>query len=159
MRIRSAAYHWTIPISLLLIAWVTVARAYIAPDLLWVIASLIYLAPLLLVLLGTTTVLAILQHRPAQGHLTNPQFGSLIAIWTAIAGFGLFAPTGGLSPDSASPLTDLVGRGALAASQVLSTICLYGFVVAYLTLLVLLIRGLRGRRERRATATPSTEPG
>ena len=53
MRIRSATYHWTIPISLLLIAWVTVARAYIAPDLLWVIASLIYLAPLLLVLLGT----------------------------------------------------------------------------------------------------------
>jgi len=31
MRIRSATYHWTIPISLLLIAWVTVARAYDAP--------------------------------------------------------------------------------------------------------------------------------
>lgn len=52
--ITSAAYRWTIPINLLLIAWVTIARAIIAPDLLWVIGSLLYLAPLLVVLLVRT---------------------------------------------------------------------------------------------------------
>lgn len=148
--VKRAAHRWTIPVNLVLIAWVTIGRAFVAPDLLWVIGSLMIVAPLLLVMLGATSTLAIVQHRPAEGGLTTPQFWSLAVTWAAVAGFGLFSVTGGLTPLAESPFTSLVGAGALDASEVVADACLYAFGFAYLTLLVLLILGLRGRRERRA---------
>lgn len=152
--VRSVAHRWTIPINLLLIAWVTIGRTFIAPDLLWFVGSLLYVAPPLVVLLGVTSTLAIVQHRPDEGGLTGPQFWSLIATWLTVGGFGLFSVTGGRTSFAESPFTGLVGAGALDASAILADACFYGFLPAYLTLLVLLIRGLRGRQSRRGAALP-----
>ena len=149
VRVKTATYRCTVPICLLLIAWVSIARAFVAPDLLWVIGALIFVAPILVVLLGATSVLAVAQHRPAEGFLTTPQFWSLLATWATIAGFGLFAVSGA-GHWAESPFTAVVGNGALAFSSAAANVCLFGFGPAYLSLLVLLILGMGGRRERRA---------
>ncbi len=153
--VKAMTYRATIPVTLLLIAWVCVGRAFLAPDFLWVIGALMFVAPALAVLLGPTSALAIAQHRPSEGFLTDPQFWSLLATWATVGGFGLFAVSGGAPPWAESPFTVVVGDGALDLSRTLATGCLYAFVPAYLTLLVLLIRGLRGRRERRAGTAAS----
>lgn len=151
--VRTMAYRATIPVTLLLIAWVCILRAFLAPDFLWVIGTLMFVAPALAVLLGLTSALAVAQHRPDEGYLTRPQFWSLLATWAAVAGFGLFAVSGGAPPWAESPFTVLVGDGALDFSRAMATGCLYAFGAGYLALLVLLILGLRGRRERRAIMT------
>ena len=150
--LRVVAHLATIPVNLLLIAWVGVGRTAFLPDGgdLGVRLTLTVLAPTLTVLLGVTSALAIRQHRPADGYLTAAQVGSLLGCWLALTGFGFFlVDTGPSAAGTASPFTQLAGPGLVVLSDALTVACLYGFVASWIALLILLIRGLRGADRRR----------
>lgn len=150
---RAVAHLTTIPTNLLLVAWVGIGRTALLPadGPLGVSLTLMVVAPALLLLLGVTSSLAIGQRRGDQGYLTAAQFGPLLVCWLTLAGFGFFLVDA--SPDgawTASPFTQLTGGQFVRLSDALTVACLYGFVAAYIALLILLIRGLDGARRRRA---------
>lgn len=152
--IRVVVHLTTIPINLLLIAWIAVGRIVLLPVDVAAAGTLpltvAIVAPVLAVLLMITTTIAIRQHRPADGYLTAAQLGALTGCWLALTGFGFFlvdAGPGGAG--AASPFTQLLGAPLTSLSDALTLACLYGFVAAYITLLILLIRGLDGANERR----------
>lgn len=151
--VRVVAHLTTIPINLLLIAWVAIGRTALLPadGAVAVPVTPAVVAPALVVLLGITSVLAIRQHRPDDGYLTAAQFGSLLGCWLTLAGFGFFLVDVG--PDAtraASPFTQLAGGRFLVLSDAFTVACLHGFVATYIALLLLLIRGLTGADRRRA---------
>lgn len=153
--LRVVIHLTTIPVNLLLIAWVGVGRTAFLPDGgdLGVRLTLAILAPTLTVLLAVTSALAIRQHRPADGYLTAAQAGSQLGCWLALAGFGFFLVDAGPSPTgTASPFTQLAGAVLVVLSDALTVACLYGFVASYIALLILLIRGLPGAGSRRPAA-------
>lgn len=150
--IRVVAHLTTIPINLLMIAWVGIGRTAFLPEgsVGGVSLTLTIVAPALAFLLGITSVVAIRQHRPAEGYLTGAQFGSLLGCWLTLLGFGfMLVDTGGDPAGTASPFTRLAGERFVALSDALTVACLYGFVACYLGLLILLIRGLDGAPRRR----------
>lgn len=150
--IRVVTHLTTIPVNLLLIAWVGVGRAAFLPDATATVRplTLTVITPALIVLLGITTVAAVRQHRPAAGYLTAAQFGSLLGCWLTLAGFGFVLVDDAPDPaGGASPFTELVGDRFVPLSDALTVACLYGFIACYIALLILLIRGLNGARGRR----------
>lgn len=160
--VRVVAHLTTIPINLLLIAWVAVGRTALLPadGASAVTVTLAMVAPALLVLLGITSVMAIRQHRPHDGYLTGAQFGSLLGCWLTLAGFGFFLVDAG--PDGArpaSPFTQLAGDRFVVLSDAFTVACLHGFVATYIALLLLLIRGLAGAERRRAVGRPPIRVG
>ena len=150
--IRVVAHLVTIPINLLLIAWVGVGRTALLPaeNAAGVPLTLSVVAPALVLLLGITSALAIGQRRGGDDHLTGPQFGLLLGCWLAVAGFGFFLVDRAVDGAwTGSPFTQLTADRFVALSDALTVACLYGFVAAYITLLILLVRGVDGARGRR----------
>ncbi|WP_395725422.1 hypothetical protein [Nakamurella sp.] len=159
--VRVVAHLTTMPINLLLIAWVGVGRTALLPadGTAGVPLTLKVVAPALLLLLGVTSAVAIRQRRGDEGCLTPGQFGSLVGCWLALAGFGFFLVDTGLDPAwTASPFTQFTGGQFVALSDALTLACLYGFVAAYIALLSLLIRGLAGARGRTPTRSWTSAP-
>ncbi len=150
--LRNFAYYATIPINIALIFWVWIGRALVGSGGWWVLLFLIYVVPVLIVALGLTTVLAILQHRPASsGLLSGAQFISLVVLWLSMFGFGLFIVDFGDSKDSySSAFSQIFGAGTLDVSDAISRRFAYSTVLAWVTLLVFLIIGMQGRAERKA---------
>ena len=157
--VRVVAHLTTMPINLLLVAWVGVGRTALLPadGTTGVPLTLMVVAPALLLLLGGTSAVAIRQRRGDDGYLTPAQFGSLVGCWLALAGFGFFLVDTGLDTAwTASPFTQLTGGQFVALSDALTLACLYGYVAAYIALLILLIRGLAGARGRTPTRSWSS---
>lgn len=151
--VRVVAYLTTVPVNLLLIVWVGIGRTAFLPtdSTTGVRLTLPIIAPALLVLLGITSALAIRHRRSGGGDLTAAQFGLTLGCWLTQAGFGFFLVDTGPAPGwTASPFTRLTGDRFVALSDALTVACLYGFVAAYIALLILLIRGPDGARGRRA---------
>ncbi|WP_420122427.1 hypothetical protein [Nakamurella sp.] len=139
--LRVVAHLTTIPMNLLLVAWVGVGRlALVPPGAAGSAAptTLTAVTPALVLLLGLTSALAVRQHRRGGG-LTAPQSAALLGCWGSLAGFGGFL-TEAAAGAPVSPFTQLAGERFASLSDALALACLYGFVAAWITLLVLLRR-------------------
>lgn len=150
--VRQVAHLTTIPINVLLVAWVAVGRTAFLPDGTTdgVRLTGTVLAPLLMVLLGVTSALTIAGSRP-EG-LSAGQFGALAGIWAALAGFGFFLLDNNPATGRAgSPFTEIAGSTLAPLSDAMTLACIHGFVAAYIALLLQLVCARRGA-ERTARA-------
>jgi len=149
--LRNATYYATIPVNLVLIAWVWMGRILFGAGGWFFLIFMVSVVPALLVALGVTSVLAILQRLPAStGRLNAPQFWTLLGVWVSMFGFGFFIVDFGDTPDSyASAFSRIAGPATLDTSNTLSGIFFVLTIAAYIALLVLLIIGMQGRAERR----------
>jgi hypothetical protein len=142
-RLRASVLWCSIPLNLLLIAWVWLGRGLFGVEWGWMfIIMMVTVVPALVVLLGLTTVLAYRQPaRPIR--LTAAQCWAQIVIWLAMAAFGLAIVDFDDAGRTESVLSRWFGEGALGVSEVVAKVSTGAAIVAWLTLLVLLLSGWR----------------
>ena len=150
---KQLAYWLTIPMSVALTSWVVFGRGFFGV-IGWMFVLLLPVGVFMLVALGATAGLAIRQHRPADGHLTTPQFACLIGLWVALAGVGLFVTDiDDVQPAPASAFTRMVGGVGPETSSLACQLCAVAALLCYALLFVMLVNGQAGRTERRALAS------
>ncbi len=137
---RSALWL-SVPLNLLLIAWVWLGRAAFGVPWGWMFLILLFTAvPVLLILLGITTVLAFRQ--PGR-RFTSRQAYAQVAIWVAMVVFGAAIADFDDSGNTESLLSHWFGPAMLHAGQAIVTAAVVVAAVAWIALLALLIAGRR----------------
>lgn len=112
------------PLNILLVAWMAIGRGLFVP-LGWIALFTIFFSPLLLAcLLATTRMIRRLPGRD----LTVGQTRAQVALWSAMFGFGLFAPDSGDGPPYPSILMKLLGEPSW--SETVSGLLWLGCVIA-----------------------------
>ncbi|GAA2437509.1 hypothetical protein [Mycolicibacterium llatzerense] len=112
------------PLNILLVAWMAIGRGLFVP-LGWIALFTIFFSPLLLAcLLATTRMIRRLPGRD----LTVGQTRAQVALWSAMFGFGLFAPDGGDGPTYPSILMKLLGEPSW--SETVSGLLWWGCIIA-----------------------------
>lgn len=131
----------TIPLNLLLIAWVWLGRAAFGVPWGWMFLILLFTAvPVLLILLGITTVLAFRQ--PGRRFTTRQAYAQ-VAIWVALVVFGAAIADFDDDGHTESVLSHWFGPAMLDAGQAIVTVAVVVAAVAWGALLALLIAGRR----------------
>lgn len=131
----------TIPLNLLLIAWVWLGRAAFGVPWGWMFLILLFTAvPVLLILLGITTFLAFRQ--PVRRFTTRQAYAQ-VAIWAAMIVFGAAIADFDDDGHTESVLSHWFGPGMLDAGQAIVTAAVVVAAAAWIALLALLIRGRR----------------
>ena len=137
----------SIPLNLLLIAWVWLGRAAFGVPWGWMFLILLFTAvPVLLILLGITTFLAFRQ--PGRRFTTRQAYAQ-VAIWVAMVVFGAAIADFDDSGHTESLFSHWFGPAMLHAGQAIVTAAVVLAAVAWIALLALLIAG-----RRRKTAAP-----
>lgn len=142
-RLRNSVLWCSIPLNVLLIAWVWLGRGLFGVEWGWMfIIMMVTVVPALVVLLGLTTVLAYRQPgRPIR--LTSGQAAAQIVIWLAMAAFGIAIADFDDAGRTESVLSRWFGEGALGVSELIAKVSTGVGVIAWLALLVLLLVGWR----------------
>lgn len=128
------------PLNVLLVVWMAVGRGLFVP-LGWMGLFAIFFSPVLLTcLLATTRMIRRLPGR----NLTVGQTRAQVVLWSAMFGFGLFAPDSGDGPPFPSILMKLLGEPSWSetVSELLWSACVIAGPVAWCVLFSKLTKGL-----------------